>query len=253
MKNILLVLAYDGSAFHGWQAQKNAGSVQQTLSEALFALTGERVMPAGAGRTDAGVHAWAQIASFQTDSAIPPERFAYALNSLLPKSMAVISSYEVPSAFHPRMAAAGKWYRYCIYNAAQRSPLHEGRAWHVAASLNLQAMQKAAEQVVGDHDFRAFCASGHSVKTYTRRIDSAQWSQEGARINFDICGSGFLYNMVRILVGTMVEIGRNQREIETMAIALRTGERTDAGKTAPAGGLYMMQVFYEGLENPPVF
>ena len=246
MRNIRLLLEYDGSAYHGWQCQKNGASVQETLADAIAAITGERVMPEGAGRTDAGVHALGQVACFRTESRIPSERFADALNAVLPRNIAVTASEEADMGFHPRKHATGKLYRYTVLNRPYRSALMEGRAWHVPAELDLAAMRRAAAEVAGTHDFRSFCASGHSVKTYVRTIRRAEWTGvpgEGV-LQFDIEGSGFLYNMVRILVGTMVEIGRGKRPVDDLRMLLEAGDRRKAGITAPAGGLCMMAVRY---------
>ncbi len=244
VRNIRLILEYDGSAFHGWQIQKNGVSIQETLALAISAITGEQSMPTGAGRTDAGVHAYGQVAAFQTESRISAERFSDALNAVLPRSVAVVRSEEAEAGFHPRRDATGKHYRYLVLNRPCRSALMAHRAWHVPKVLDFGGMQAAALQLVGLHDFRAFCASGHSVKTYTRFMTRAEWSQTGDFMQFDIEGSGFLYNMVRILVGTMVEVGRGRRTAEGFGAILSSGDRRQAGITAPPGGLYMMAVRY---------
>ncbi len=244
MRNIRLTLEYDGSTFHGWQIQKNGSSVQETLSKAITAITGEQAVPAGAGRTDAGVHALGQVAAFQTASRIPAERFADALNSVLPRSVAIVRSEEAEAGFHPRRDAVGKHYRYLVLNRHNRSGLMDGRAWHIPYELDFSRMQSAAVQLIGMHDFRAFCASGHSVKTYARTMTLAQWSRNGDIVQFDIEGTGFLYNMVRILVGTMVEVGRGRHTAEEFGKILAGGDRRQAGITAPPGGLYMMSVRY---------
>ena len=249
MRNIRLIIEYDGSAFHGWQVQKNGSSVQETLARAIYAITGEQTMPTGAGRTDAGVHACGQVAAFPTDSRIPAERFAGALNAVLPRTVSIACSEDADTCFHPRMDATGKHYRYLILNRPCRCALMENRAWHVAGLLDECAMQAAADHIVGLHDFRAFCASGHSVKTYTRMITRAEWTRSGDRVLFDIAGTGFLYKMVRILVGTMVEVGRGRRTAAGFGEILSGGDRRKAGITAPACGLYMMSVRYG---EPPV-
>ena len=252
MRNIRLILEYDGSAFHGWQIQKNGVSVQETLAIAISAITGGKAMPTGAGRTDAGVHAYGQVAAFQTESRISAEKFADALNAVLPRSVAVVHSEEAEAGFHPRRDATGKHYRYLVLNRPCRSALMAHRAWHVPKALDFDGMQAAAHQLVGLHDFRAFCASGHSVKTYTRLMTRAEWSQTGDIVQFDIEGSGFLYNMVRILVGTMVEVGRGRRTADGFGAILASGDRRQAGITAPPGGLYMMSVRYGELARDGV-
>ncbi len=244
MRNIRLLIEYDGAAYHGWQIQKNGSSVQETLAKAITAITGETVIPDGAGRTDAGVHALGQVAAFRTEARIPAERFADALNAVLPRNIAVVSSAEADMSFHPRKHATGKHYRYLVLNRPQRGALLEGRAWHVPAPLRFDAMQASVQGLLGTHDFRAFCASGHSVKTYTRTMTRAEWSRDGDLLRFDIEGSGFLYNMVRILVGTMVEVGRGRRTAENVREVLESQDRRRAGMTAPACGLCMMDVRY---------
>jgi len=243
-RKIKLVLEYDGTAFHGWQIQKNATSVQQTLSNAIALITGETVIPEGAGRTDAGVHAKGQVAAFYTDSSIPDDRFAYALNAKLPPSISVIRSEVVDIDFHPRKSAKSKWYRYQIFQSAQRSALLTNRAWHVSHILNIQTMQNAAKVIEGTHNFHAFCAAGSSVQTFERTILSAKWSMIQDMLCFDIVGTGFLYHMVRILVGTMVEMGKEKRAIENFHDLLMNGDRTQSGITAPPEGLYLMDVYY---------
>ena len=244
MRNIRLLIEYDGAAYHGWQIQKNGSSVQETLAKAITAITGEHVVPDGAGRTDAGVHALGQVAAFRTDARIPAERFADALNAVLPRNIAVVRSEEAEWEFHPRKNAICKHYRYQILNRSHRAALLDGRAWHVPGHLDLEAMRKASGLILGTHDFRAFCASGHSVKTYTRTMTRAEWTIDGDLLRFDIEGSGFLYNMVRILVGTLVEVGRGKRTPEGFREVLEAGDRRKAGITAPAGGLCMMEVRY---------
>jgi tRNA pseudouridine38-40 synthase len=243
-RNIKLTLEYDGSLYHGWQFQDNAVSVQEILSKAIKALTGEDVMPTGAGRTDAGVHACGQVANFRTESPIPAERFTPALNSLLPPGIAVLRSEEAEEGFHARFSAKGKHYRYLILNRPQRSPIWENRAWHVRGNLDLETMRQALSFLPGKHDFKAFCASGHQNVGFVRTITSLEVVREGDILRVDIRGDGFLYNMVRIIVGTMVDIGRGYLAPGVIPEALRTGDRNTLGMTAPAVGLYLMEVFY---------
>jgi len=244
MRNIKLILEYDGSKYHGWQYQDNAWTVQQELAEAIRKLTGESVMPDGAGRTDAGVHALGQVACFKTQSTIPAEKFALALNSLLSPGVCVLRSEEAPLDFHPRFSAKGKHYRYLVLNRKQRSPLWENRAWHVRDELDLEAMAKAARYLEGTHYFRAFCASGHQNKTFERTITHSAWTFQGEILCYDTKGNGFLYNMVRIMTGAMVDIGRGRYPPEVILEAFETGDRNTLGMTAPAMGLYLVEVFY---------
>jgi len=244
MRNIKLVLEYDGSKYHGWQFQANANSVQQELATAIKKLTGESVIPDGAGRTDAGVHALGQVASFKTESSIPAEKFAPALNSILPPGICVLRSEQADPDFHPCFSAKGKHYCYLVLNRAQRSPLWETRAWHVRDRLDFEAMEKAARYFMGTHNFRAFCASGHQNKTFTRTIAHSSWQFGNEVLRYDTIGDAFLYNMVRIMTGTMIDIGRGRFPPEVILEAFETGERNTLGMTAPPEGLYLVEVFY---------
>lgn len=244
MRKIKLKIEYDGSKYHGWQYQDNAVSVQEVLSRAIKKLTGEDILPEGAGRTDAGVHAYGQTASFNTDSRIPAEKFSTALNTFLPDDISINMSEQVEDDFHARFSAKGKHYRYMIFNRPLRSALLAGRAWHVRERLDLDAMREASQYFLGHHSFKAFCAAGHSVKTFDRTIFRSEWSAEGDVLVFDTCGDGFLYNMVRIMVGTMVDIGKGRFSPEIVRTAIETGERNAIGVTAPPTGLYLMEVYY---------
>lgn len=244
MRNIKLTVEYDGALYHGWQFQTNAVSVQEVLSGAIGRLTGEEVIPEGAGRTDAGVHAYGQVAGFRTDSKIPAEKFTPALNALLPPGIAIVSSVEADEGFHARFSAKGKHYRYLILNRPQRSPLWENRAWLVYDRLDFDAMDKAASYFPGYHNFHAFCASGHQNKSFSRTIRNASLISEDGILKFDVSGDGFLYNMVRIMTGTLVDIGRGRFKPEVVAEAFKSGDRNSLGMTAPAMGLYLVEVFY---------
>ncbi|NLE25598.1 MAG: tRNA pseudouridine(38-40) synthase TruA [Clostridiaceae bacterium] len=244
MRKIKLIIEYDGSKYHGWQYQKNALSVQEVLANAIKKLTGEDIMPDGAGRTDAGVHAYGQVASFLTDSSIPAEKFTPALNTYLPNNISIIASEEAEENFHARFSAKGKHYRYIIINRPQKSALWADKAWHVREILDFDAMDKAARYFIGHHSFKAFCASGHSVKTFDRTISQSQWHREGELLIYDTKGDGFLYNMVRIMVGTMIDIGKGRYAPEIIEEAIKNEQRNSIGITAPPAGLYLMEVFY---------
>lgn len=244
MRNIKLTIEYDGSSYHGWQMQKNAISVQEVISGAILKLTGEQVILEGAGRTDRGVHAYGQVASFKTDSAIPGDKFSVALNRFLPDDICIVASEDVDPGFHARFSAKGKHYRYLIINRRQRSPIWDKRAWHVRDALDIPAMEEAALIFLGRHNFEAFCAAGHHIKTFERTITRSEWTQNGDILQFDTMGDGYLYNMVRIMVGAMVDIGRGRFTPDVIARAIETGNRNDIGMTAPAQGLYLMEVFY---------
>lgn len=244
MRRIKLVVAYDGTRYHGWQRQENAVTVQQVLEEALEKLTGEAITLTGAGRTDTGVHAWGQVCSFETDCHIPIEKFALASNTCLPDDIRIREAELVESSFHPRFDARAKWYRYRIYHHRIANPLTRAYQWFVPTPLDVESMQQAIGQIVGEHDFRAFAASGSEAKTTVREILSAQLTQQNAYLTLDIVGTAFLYNMVRIIAGTLVDIGRGHQPPDTFLNMLQSGDRLAGGMTAPAHGLTLMQVFY---------
>lgn len=257
-RNIKLVIEYDGTGYHGWQCQKNALSVQSVLEKALEKLTGEDVKLIGAGRTDAGVHALGQVANFHTASAIPAERFTAALNSLLPPDISILESSEVPAGFHARYSAIGKRYRYLLYYSQQPSALLRHRAFHVRRPLDLEAMQAATAHFLGTHNFKAFCAAGSGVKSCVRTIkdislreiylnsneNGIEMFRNGKLYLFEIAGSGFLYNMVRIIVGTLVEVGTGRILPSEIPDIIQSEERKHAGRTAPPHGLYLAEVIY---------
>lgn len=248
-RRIKLIIEYDGSCFHGWQIQNNAITVQEEIEKAILRITGEKIRITGAGRTDAGVHAFGQTAHFDTESKIPADRFSKALNAVLPLGIAVISSEEVPGNFHARFSAVSKVYEYKILNRYHRSPLMVKRVWHVREPLNIQNMNKAAAAFLGHHDFSAFCGSGHSVSTFERTIYSSQWVFDGSYLIYRVSGNGFLYNMVRIMTGTMVEIGNNKRSVDSIKELFLKKDRNLAGITAPPYGLYLVMVNYGSLQD----
>lgn len=245
MRNIRLLLEYDGTAYHGWQRQKNALTIQEVLETALAKLTGEAAKVHGSGRTDAGVHARGQVANFHTAGRIPLKAFYAGLNSLLPRDLAVLDAAEVPMDFHARKSARAKTYEYRILNRRQPSPLNRRYAWVVREPLNLEAMTAAAAALPGEHDFSAFKASGGAPGHAVRQVSAASWRQGAAgRLRFSITANGFLRGMVRSLVGTMVEIGLGKRPPEDLAGLLNSGDRAGAGPTAPAQGLFLVEVLY---------
>jgi tRNA pseudouridine38-40 synthase len=245
MRNIRLLLEYDGTAYHGWQRQKNALTIQEVVETALARLTGEPVKVLGSGRTDAGVHAWGQVANFKTSSHIPLKAFSAGLNSLLPRDIAVLDAAEAPPDFHARKSARIKTYEYRILNRTAPSPLNRRYAWVVRYLLNVAAMAQAAAVLPGEHDFSAFRASGGTPGSAVRQVQAAAWRQgEGGRLRFSITANGFLRGMVRSLVGTMVEIGQGKRPPADLLDLLRSGDRRLAGPTAPAQGLFLVEVVY---------
>jgi tRNA pseudouridine38-40 synthase len=244
MRTILLLIEYDGTCFAGWQLQPNGRSVQEVVEGALAELLGEPVRLHSAGRTDAGVHACAMPAHFATERNLPLRAFRDGLNRLLPADVAVHAAYEVPDDFHARYVARAKWYRYSLDRRAVRSPLAARRSWQVRDSLDLVAMRKAAELLVGEHDFAAFRASGCAARTTVRRLDAVDLVEDGTLLHIDVRGSGFLRNMVRMLVGTLIEIGRKKRPATDIARLLANEPGVRAGATAPPHGLCLMSVDY---------
>lgn len=244
-RTIRLLLEYDGSGYHGWQRQLNALTIQEVVENALLKLTGQAVRLHGSGRTDAGVHALGQVAHFQTGPGLPLAAFREGLNSLLPRDIVVLEAGEAPADFHARFGAQAKTYEYRILHRPVRSPLHLGHCWWLAHPLDLHRMREATEYILGEHDFAAFQASGSSVQTTTRTIMAASWDERpGGWKHFRITASGFLRGMVRALVGTLVEVGRGKRPPEDMAILLAGRDRCLAGPSAPAAGLYLVEVMY---------
>jgi tRNA pseudouridine38-40 synthase len=246
-RNLRLLLEYDGTEFRGWQRQQEGlRTVQGCLEDAVRAMTGEAVFVRGAGRTDAGVHAQGQVANFRTvrGARIPTGGFLRGLNAHLPPDVAVLEVHEAPPAFDARLAARGKLYRYAIWNHLVRSPLHRRRSWHCRAPLDLQAMREAAGLLVGEHDFRAFRAADCERRTTVRVLRQITLTAQGALVTLDVEGTAFLKNMVRILAGTLVAVGRGELTAGDVARLLREGDRTQAGTTAPAHGLTLVRVYY---------
>jgi tRNA pseudouridine38-40 synthase len=244
MRNIKLIIEYEGTGYHGWQSQVNAHAVQDVIQGAVRRLTGEEVKLNGSSRTDAGVHALGQVANFFTCSAIPAEKFSYALNSVLPGDIVIKRSEEAGPDFHSRYSAKGKKYRYIIHNSVQPSALLRNRAFHVSRGLDFEAMKKAAAYFRGTHDFAAFRAAGSSVKTSVRTVTDISLCRKGELAELEISGDGFLYNMVRIIAGTLVEVGAGKIPPGDIPSIIKGGDRDRAGKTAPAQGLYLVEVRY---------
>ncbi len=245
MRNIRLLIEYDGTAFHGWQSQINARAVQDEVEKAVRLVTGEECGITGASRTDTGVHALGQVANFMTASKIPPDKYVYTLRSVLPDDVVIKKSDEVPADFHSRYWAKGKRYRYLIYNSEFASALLRNRAYHVPYKLNFNAMCEAVSCFPGTHDFSAFKATGGSTKTSVRTIFDASLDRDGDMIGFTVSGNGFLYNMVRIIAGTLVEVGCGKIDPRSIPDIIAGGDRKMAGVTAPAQGLYLEEVFYD--------
>lgn len=244
MQRLLLTLRYDGTAYHGWQVQPNAKTVQETLQDAIEALTGVRSGVIGCSRTDAGVHAAMFCCTFDTESKIPTDRMPAALNSFLPDDIAVYACSPVAADFHPRYAARGKRYTYTIWNSPYRNPFCERFSLRRVGRLNADVLDAAAKQFVGTHDFSAFCSADADTTDAVRTVFSAAVQRKGDTVRFTVEADGFLYNMVRIMVGTLLDIAGGKLTADTIPKALASGNRTLAGATAPAKGLVLEKVFY---------
>lgn len=243
-RRIRLTVEYDGGGYSGWQRQRNAVSVQQRLEEALFRITGERAAITGASRTDAGVHALSQVAHFDTLSRIPADKFSYALNTKLPPDIRVRASAEADESFHARFDAKAKVYRYLIYDGAHHTALLRGFAAHSIYPLDDLRMDAEARAIEGKHDFAAFAASGSAAKDTVRTVYRARVRRRERVVALFVLGDGFLYNMVRILAGTLMGVGSGKLAGGAIPRALSSGNRLDLGTTAPACGLTLLRVFY---------
>lgn len=246
MKRVMLTVAYDGTAYHGWQLQPNAVTIEGELNRALSELLHEQIQVIGASRTDAGVHALGNIAVFDTEAKMPGEKFSYALNAKLPKDIRVVKAQEVSRNFHPRKCATRKTYEYHIINAPFPNPLRSRYAHFTYFSLDLDKMRQAAAFLVGEHDFKSFCAVASQAETTVRTIYSIEINKAGEEVTIRVAGNGFLYNMVRIIAGTLMEVGRGSCSPEKVKEMLEAKERCTAGPTAPACGLTLYK--YEFLE-----
>ncbi len=251
-----LLIEYTGANFAGWQVQPDRRTPQGEIERALAELTGEQVRIVGASRTDAGVHALGQVASFAPPSAVEPRRLLRGLNALLPQDVAVLRVREVPATFHARFSARGKHYRYRILTGLPRRPLEEGRLWHHPAPLDLEAMRRAAGHLEGRQDFRALVSRPDGDGDCVRHLHAVRVGVEPALLPrdlpavlaIDVVGDGFLYKMVRTIAGTLAHVGRGKLDPDALPEVLRRGERRGAGPTAPPEGLYLVRVFYSDEE-----
>lgn len=242
MKRILIRVSYDGTDYHGWQAAEGQETIAGNINRALKALTGEDIEVAGSSRTDAGVHAAENLAVFDTASTVPPERFSYALNTFLPADIRIIGSKEVPEDYHPRFLKTEKTYRYRIQLGELPDPLRIRFTWHISYPLDISAMQEAAEKLKGEHDFRAFCSVHTDAKTTVREITCIDVSPVSDEVHITVKGYGFLYNMVRIIAGTLVETGWGRIKPYGITEILNSLDRGKAGPTAPPQGLCLMGI-----------
>ena len=245
MRNIALKLMYNGTAYHGWQVQKNAVTVCETLQKALEKITGAPVHLTGCGRTDAGVHAEHYIANFRTESRIPVDRLPFAVNTHTPEDIAVKEAFEVAEDFNAIGSSVKKEYTYLIYNSGIRDPFYVNRAWFYPKHLDETVMQRAADCFIGTHDFAAVRSVGTDVKSTVRTVYDYKVERDGDLISLRVSANGFLYNMARAMAGTCVYAAEGKFPPEAVAQILLNGDRTAAGPTVPPGGLYMTQLWYD--------
>ena len=245
MRNIKLTIEYDGKDFNGWQKQPNKLNIQGTIEQAIKSITEEDIELNASGRTDAGVHALGQVANFKTNSQIPIEKFAKAINSKLKKSIVIKKAEEVDEKFHSRLNCKKKTYRYIINNTEEGTAIYRNLETHIPIKLDVEKMKQAAKYFEGEHDFKAFKASGTSSKSSVRIIYKAEVYKQGDRIYIELTGNGFLYNMVRIIAGTLVDVGTGKIEPEKIPEIIKKQKRENAGKTLPPNGLYLLKVIYE--------
>ena len=245
MRNIKLTIEYDGKDFNGWQKQPNKLNIQGEIERAIKEITGEEVALIASGRTDAGVHSLGQVANFKTNSTIPIEKFPIAINTKLKRSIRIINSEEVEDKFHSRYNCKKKTYRYIINNSKNGTAIYRNLQYNFAEKLDETKMNKAMKYFIGEHDFKSFKASGTSSKSSIRTIYSGQVVRDNELIIIEITGNGFLYNMVRIISGTLLEVGLGKIKPEEIKDIIDSGERQKAGKTLPPQGLYLVRVDYE--------
>ena len=252
MRRIRTIIQYDGTNYVGWQTQPNGIAVQEKIEQAIFEVTGERSSLQGSGRTDSGVHARAQVAHFDTEARMAADKFAIALNTHLPADIRVLYSEEVSPDFHARFSAKEKQYRYFVQTGPHADVFARKYALHAYMPLDLDLMNEAAALVVGTHDFSAFMSTGREVETAVRTLSLSRWEKQGKFLVYTVQGNGFLYNMVRILVGTMVGMGNGRIPKDSMEKALASLSRKDAGPTAPPHGLVLWRVKYPDFDTEEV-
>ena len=245
MKRIKLTIAYDGTNYCGWQVQPNGITVEEVVNKALKKLTGEDIQVIGASRTDSGVHALGNVAVFDTHTTIPPERISYALNQRLPEDIVIVKSEEVAEDFHPRYCDCSKTYEYHILNTRIPIPTKRLTNYFVSYDLDVEKMRKAAGYLIGEHDFVSFCNVRTDVEDTVRTVTELEILKDGEEITIRISGNGFLYNMVRIIVGTLIRVGRGFYEPEKVKEMLEAKDRKAAGVTAPPHGLILAEIRYE--------
>ena len=245
MRNIRLKIEYDGKDFNGWQKQPTKLNIQGEIERAIKDITGEEIDLIASGRTDAGVHAIGQVANFKTNSNIPVEKFPIAINTKLKRSIRILEAQEVDERFHSRYNCKKKTYRYVINNSENGTAIYRNLEYNFSQKLNVEKMNEAAKYFLGEHDFKGFKASGTSSKSSVRTIYEAKVYKENNRVIIELSGNGFLYNMVRIISGTLIEVGLGKIAPEDIADIIKSGDRERAGKTLPPQGLYLVKVEYE--------
>ncbi len=244
MRNLLLRLMYNGTAYHGWQVQPNGITVQEALQDAVEKIFGVRENVTGCSRTDSGVHANDFCCNIRTENPIDCSRLVAALNAVLPDDISVKSAEEVPFDFHARYNCVSKQYVYKVWNTNYKNPFLENRAWHYKNKLDEAFLNEQAQQFVGTYDFKAFCSSGSSVEDTVRTVKAFSVERNGDEVLFFVEADGFLYNMVRIMVGSLIEISENKIEKDKLLDIIKSGDRNLAGRTAPPQGLYLNKVNY---------
>ncbi|HJC58350.1 MAG TPA: tRNA pseudouridine(38-40) synthase TruA [Candidatus Eisenbergiella intestinipullorum] len=250
MRRIMLTVAYDGTGYHGWQRQPDKNSIEDVLDECLTKLLKEPVRVIGASRTDAGVHALGNVAVFDTQARMEAEKFSYALNQRLPEDIRIRASREVPADFHPRKTDSVKTYEYHILNEAFPNPVERLYRYFCYVPLDERLMQHAAALLEGEHDFQSFCSAGAQVESTVRTIYECSVRRDGTRLSIRVRGNGFLYNMVRIIAGTLMEVGRGKYPPDRVREILAAKDRRMAGPTAPAKGLILVSYAFPALAEP---
>ncbi len=249
MRQIVLILRYDGSQYHGWQIQANAKTVQGTVQAAISQIIREDVHVIGCGRTDTGVHAHIYVASFLSSSSIPTERIPLALNSILPNDIAVLDALDAPLSFHPIRSCVKKEYTYTIYTHAVHDPFLQGRALHMTRKLDVEKMERAASHFIGTHDFASMRSLGTDVSSTVRTVFNYDIISNSGVLQFVVCADGFLYNMARTMAGTLLDVGFGKIDPDYIPRILKSGDRSLSGPTAPACGLALTHLWYDDFEK----
>ena len=245
-KRVRLIVAYDGTNYHGWQVQKNGITIESELNRCLTDLLKEPIEVIGASRTDSGVHALGNVAVFDTENRMPAEKISYALNQRLPEDIRIQKSEEVAPDWHPRHCESRKTYEYRIYRAQFPMPVKRLYSLFTYHQMDVGKMKEAASYLEGEHDFKSFCQTGAQVESTVRTIYSVKVEEQGTDLVIRVCGNGFLYNMVRIIAGTLMEIGQGKRKPSDISTILQAKDRTAAGPTAPAHGLMLIKYDFSG-------